>query len=218
MFKNLQVTLYELFGYFLPGIVALVGVCVLFWTLYLPATPLPLRRPIAETWLLMAVAAYFLGHLVHSIGNHIGHPEYDALDEARWEKLMPVQLLVEAKKKVATATQLAVKDINGMLLFSFCDESLSQGGQIGDREIYQYRSGFYKSAMVSLVLLSGALFLRLLIPGASLLIRCEIVTISRLQIMFPLVFCIAGVIVAYERFNWFGSHRARRAVLALLLK
>jgi len=134
--KNIQITLYEIFGYFLPGTIVLAGMGLLFWTLYFPKSVVPIEYPDAELWAPGAVIAYFLGHLAHAFGRILGRPEFDVLEERNWARHMPPTVLANAKKRVASVLHLEPDVVTSRLLFSFCDESLVQTGEIGDPEIY----------------------------------------------------------------------------------
>ena len=70
MFKDIQVTLYDFFGYLLPGAVILVAAVLIFWTLFWPnaSLPLPSSLPVLATSSLV-FAAYLAGHLGQALGN-----------------------------------------------------------------------------------------------------------------------------------------------------
>jgi hypothetical protein len=69
MLNNLKITLYDLFGYFLPGIPAALGIVILFWTICRPNGMHISATPPTSIWIAFGVAAYFLGHVVEFIGS-----------------------------------------------------------------------------------------------------------------------------------------------------
>src|SRR5260221_13796098 len=70
MFKELQITLYDVFGYLLPGAIIVVGLGVLFWTLFWPTAPLVIRTdPPVSVVVCSVLIAYLAGHLGQGIGN-----------------------------------------------------------------------------------------------------------------------------------------------------
>jgi hypothetical protein len=44
MVRDIKVTLYDIFGYLLPGAVFFAGIAILFWAIYIPRTSLVLFR------------------------------------------------------------------------------------------------------------------------------------------------------------------------------
>jgi hypothetical protein len=42
MLKDIQVTLYDIFGYLLPGFIFLAGIAMLFWAIFMPSAPIQL--------------------------------------------------------------------------------------------------------------------------------------------------------------------------------
>jgi len=69
MVRDIKVTLYDIFGYLLPGAVFFAGITILFWAIYIPRTSLVLFRLTIEIWVLVLLLAYFSGHIVQALGN-----------------------------------------------------------------------------------------------------------------------------------------------------
>jgi hypothetical protein len=117
LFKELQVTLYDIFGYLLPGAIILIALVLLFWSLFWPSVPLALWGDLpALATIGLVFFAYLAGHLGQGIGNlmeklpnvkrireidlslsvlYITHPHADHLDDvetALEEKFRPLGL------------------------------------------------------------------------------------------------------------------------------
>ncbi len=71
MLQAIQVTLYDVFGYLLPGFVFLAAILVAFWALCFPGAPLPWPPVIQADWLVVGIPAYVAGHLAHALANLI---------------------------------------------------------------------------------------------------------------------------------------------------
>src|SRR5437667_10773171 len=69
MLNDLQATLYEAFGYLLPGIVFISALAILFWSVYLPASPLEFVELSFQVLVVLLLLAYFFGHLNQALGN-----------------------------------------------------------------------------------------------------------------------------------------------------
>src|SRR5690348_6488075 len=67
--KEVQVTLYDVFGFILPGTVVLAALAVLFCFVYLPAAPTTYAAPDLVAWVVGIVLVYFGGHMAQSLGN-----------------------------------------------------------------------------------------------------------------------------------------------------
>src|SRR3977135_2854446 len=68
MLKDIQVTLYDIFGYLVPGFVSLAALVIPFWGFSFPTIPLPFQV-FSEHGLATGVAAYVIGHMTQAIAN-----------------------------------------------------------------------------------------------------------------------------------------------------
>src|SRR5258708_37181820 len=69
MFKDLKFTLYDLFGYFLPGTILLAAMVIAGWVLYSRDEPMPLFLAIPPRWVLFLLLAYFSGHTAQALAS-----------------------------------------------------------------------------------------------------------------------------------------------------
>src|SRR5712692_9256746 len=71
MVGNLAFTLYEAFGYLLPGGIAFLAFVVLYWAFFVPGVPLGIANFQAGlvTWAAVTLASYVLGHAAQAVGN-----------------------------------------------------------------------------------------------------------------------------------------------------
>jgi hypothetical protein len=235
MIKNLQITLYEVFGYFLPGVVALFAVLLGVWVVFLPSVVLVVQSSPVELWALASFSCYFLGHAMHAFAGVLGQPENTSYrppekvtsfgSTIRWiigsSANKPVwfhkEVIDYARQRAASVIGVGSEHMTDELLFSFCDEMLSQKGEIGDREIYQYRGGFYKSMSMSLLVLAPVLVICSLRPELTLQYDKTCLRPTSIQYVCAMA-AISAVFISYIRkFCWFAQHRARRAVLGFLV-
>lgn len=145
--KELQISLYEVVGYFIPGLLALMGV-------YLFATALMEPRLVhlasvedKRLILAIALAAYVTGHGVQALGNV-------ALG---WMKLDASALgAIPESVRSAVSDQLGArlgKPLPDAALIGACDAVLLHFGNADARDVYVYREGFYRGITVASVLL-----------------------------------------------------------------
>lgn len=217
--KELQFTLYEVFGYLLPGVVALSGVLIVFWAIYYPKSPLPTGPLNAGAYTALVVASYFAGHFVQAIANMTLGRFCKFEDELAGATTPTVEAELNRLATKAASDLLGIERrlLGPKFLHLFADEMIVQQGIDTEREIFQYREGFYRGATVSFALLSIGGLVRILVPGTALLIREATVLIPRSLQLFPLCLSIAAVLLMYQRYRRFGRYRAERTLGAFIL-
>jgi len=218
--KDLKITLYDIFGYLLPGGVFLAGIAILFWAMYIPLTPLAFVELTKETWILILLIAYLMGHMTQALGNLLmkafTSPENAVLSKGTADGL-PDILLQSTKTKASRMLGIDLKDINPEWLFKICDETVVQSGTFSDREVFQYREGFYRGLVVSLVLLFLSLIIRAKIPGASIKISGMSSPISGIVLVFFIIIVFTGILLTFFRYRRFARHRVTQAVIGFLV-
>lgn len=214
---NIRLPLYDIFGYLLPGIVAMLAAILLIWSIYLPAAPLTFLSLPKQVWFVLTVLAYFAGHFVQAIGNVLSdlvvRPEehiFGELADANCKELV---------KEVHSVVHesLGVDKVEPAWMYRVCDTTVLHCGTTSEREVYVYREGFYRGASVTFALLAIALFVRCLIGTTSLLWNGSLVTVpsSLLWVLFILTACGCALMVV--RFHRFAQHRVKHALVSYLL-
>lgn len=225
MLKNIEVTLYDIFGYLLPGSVAL-GALYLCWATFHPYAVL-WRPHRIDTWLLLAFIAYYLGHIVQSLGNLfeyciVGprevilgpagqHRRGQFLVGPYWAPIDP-NLRAETVKKIQelVCTKI-VDDPKGQWIYESCAELIAQRGRGEGREMYEYREGFYRGSAIALILLAIAP-IRVLLCGADVRISPH-TSASRGWIFVLTGLSLVGAFACFRRFGRFAGQRVRRTLL-----
>lgn len=166
MLDNFAFTLYELFGYLLPGGISLLGFVFIFWALFLPKVPLGVAtfQPGFATWTAIIVVSYVLGHAAQALGNKLLRKiETHALEMtgAKWMK-------DRARQTAAELLGVPPLDVGPRWVYRVLDEYTLQAGKPGDRDMFIYREGFYRGTAIALFFLSLAVGIRLVIPGTAI--------------------------------------------------
>ena len=218
--KELKFTLYEVFGYLLPGSVTLVALFLIFWAIYMPRRVIQIGLINVQAFAAGALIAYLLGHLSQAIGNiapgSFCHFEKEALREDGPDSAAN-QFVKEAKIGVAKLCNVDKKTISADWLYRVLDETVVQFGVGSEREIYQYREGFYRGCTVAFAVLAGGLLVRCIVPSTAVELRNVVHYLSRWVLVFPLLISISATWLSYRRFRRFGEYRVTRALLAFLL-
>src|SRR5712671_3933333 len=103
MIKDLQITLYDIFGFLLPGSVTAAALLITFWAIFWPlaALTIPANVPVFPTTLLL-LGAYLSGHLVQAMSNVV---ENLSKQGKHSEISMPLSTVLEKMLRESVAKQ-----------------------------------------------------------------------------------------------------------------
>jgi hypothetical protein len=183
MFSNFAFTLYEIFGYLLPGMVVGLAFVVLFWVAFAPTVPLGLAnyQPSLATWTAFASGCYLLGHAVQAVANIFLKGAEEAVLIV--DGTAPLWLWQRATQVAANLVGIDERDLEPQWVFRILDEYGVQTGKLGDRDMLVYREGFYRGIAIALFFLSVALVIRAVVPGSSVQLTKGVLYISKLEIL-----------------------------------
>lgn len=216
MFKDIQVTLYDFFGYLLPGAVILVAAVLIFWTLFWPNAflALPSSLPVLASSSLV-FAAYLAGHLGQALGNLL---EKVSPGRRNLDKKLPLspELGKEVVHALAGRFGEQIKTLDAKEMFHLCDQTLVHCGSLGEREIFTYREGFYRGNAVALTSVSFALAVRLVCVPVMVSIGGKGLAIHRAPLVLAALLCGVSAWLCYARFLRFAEHRYKSCFLRFL--
>jgi hypothetical protein len=207
VFKELQITLYDIFGYLLPGSIILIAVVILFWSLFWPSAPLALAADVPTLATVgLVFSAYLAGHLGQGIGNFI-----EKLPNVKRKLETDLPLSPELSQLVRDAVAARFGERAGSLkpkdLALLCDQALICACSPGEREIFVYREGFYRGNCVALALLGLTLVLRLLCSPAVIYLADARIEIHRSQLALAAVIAAFGTWLSFRRYVRFSTHK-----------
>jgi hypothetical protein len=225
---DIRGSLYDLFGYFIPGLTAGVGLGLALWTLTGKGT---LNLDVGKNPSVLvglAVLLYVLGHIVQAIANAIGWLRpfsldvvltegYSAESPRRPKHLLFSTATLEAVDRTLllrfgeTFQQLPPRD-----RFAFIDEGRAIGERDGDREVYIYHSGFYRGMIISLIALLVGLLSRFLMANTCVNIAGSNYCLGRLETVTLAFLVIGSLFASWSRFRRFEEYRLVRAVMLWL--
>ncbi len=217
MLKEIQVTLYDIFGYFLPGTIALLSAAAAFWAVFWPNElfNLSLDFSLVEA-VLLALLAYVLGHLVQAVGNHLKSiPSVKTFLEDEFH--LPAELTELLKSAVSerfnspAAARVTAKD-----MYELCDQALLHSGSLGEREIFIYREGFYRGLCVSLILFAGSLLVWAIRTPGDIMVQGSWFQIGAPPTLALGALSAFGARLAFERYKRFAKYRIRTCFMRFL--
>jgi hypothetical protein len=209
--QSLRVTLYEIFGYFAPGLIGIAALVICVWAVYFPVIPLSSDviklRPVF--FCIVAFAAYIFGHLLQAVGNlHIRAEKRKKLcSDCQSLQTVAVEAL-KARHQIAIGCE-SLSDITA-LAFGI----MSQIGKTDSYEVFDYREGFYRAGYISLALLAISILLRSIHPAFVSFQNIICVVPESLLILSAILSIICSFFFLL-RFRRFGEYRVKH-VLAVI--
>lgn len=226
MLKDIQVTLYEFFGYLAPGLIFILSLAITTWAIFNPDFPLDLDPDLSAFQIIAIIFfSYLFGHFVQAISNRI----------ERWNFFkrrvlnitgIPEPMFKQVKKEVSKIFEKGdLGSIDNYDIYKFCDYYvLTKKGKCEERDIYNYRIGFYRGMATAFFFLSISLIIRILrgpiilnLPstdGISSLFKTlfpfesqEIKNINQFFMIGLLAMCALFVWLFYKRLAHFTEYR-----------
>jgi hypothetical protein len=212
--EKLSFTLYEIFGYFFPGVVGVTAIAMLFWAFFLPAIPIPIHSvELSKLWyFVLVIVSYYAGHVLQGISRSLfKNPDETVL--ARQADM--ASIVKRAQETLASHLGMAQNETpKPSVTARLCDELAVQYGQLGDRDVFVYREGFYRGSFAAFVLLLVALIVRTIAPDASILLQGKVFLISRPQLFFFMTIVCAAILFLLQRYKHFAALRVMHGILA----
>ncbi len=148
--SKIVVTLYDVFGYLLPGYVVLVACSIIEATFV--GTPFLSLSFFGSHPLQFAVVAYFLGHVSHSIASWISGSERGRALLRTSPKRMNAELCAAARSELNVAYGLneEVRDaLTRLEVYMLADAYLVAAGASAERDLLVTREGFFKQSVLA---------------------------------------------------------------------
>lgn len=208
-FSDLTITLYDLFGYLIPGIVALSGIGLFFWAVLDPGLK-PDGDLKAVVWTALFLIAYLLGHVVQAIANFTPGLNYSLVETWHDDSTAgPFKGVIEKKLE---AKGLLPTDADQKQTYRMCDIVVTQKSATSEHELFTYREGFYRGMSVALILLAIGLFARLLEGPATITLDKDH-TATRSMLFFYVVATLVAAYLYFVRFERFTRLKAWAVLL-----
>ena len=214
--KDIQVTLYEIFGYLFPGAIVLFALAIGFAGIFWPNECLALDANLSNFEIvLLLFSSYLIGHITQGLANYL--EILPAVRKSLKEhSLLSPDLLSLLKTSLSKRYGLANANIPIREIYDLCDQTLLHHSSLGEREIFIYREGFYRGCTVALAVLAIALFPWDIRSSGCVSFHADIIRFSRCQ-MLPFTFMIiAGAYFTFERYKRFQKLKIKTCLLRFL--
>lgn len=216
MFKDLQVTLYDIFGYLFPGAIVVFALTILSWSLFWPAQPYTIYTDFSwPAVIIIALVSYLGGHLAQACGNFLEKLPR-ATDILHKRLLIDEGLSGELKKTLGKRFGASAEALPPREMYQLCDQCLVHHGSLGEREVFIYREGFYRGVCVALAVLAIGLSVRLVRFPARLWILDSPTDIPFGALVLAILISVLGCWLCFRRYLRFAEHRIRTCLLRFL--
>jgi hypothetical protein len=218
MWKDIKISLYDVFGYFFPGTILLASFGVYFWARFVPEhTSFPIAFGPTE-WTLAILASYVAGHICQAIGSSV-FPTQSSMDkDYANSKLIPKEITDKVDYELGQTFGIdpSPDKVSAYWKITLCDQALLQRGKTEYREIFEYREGFYKGLSLSFYILTATLLYRMSVPGAQIQIGEETYVLSQEFFIFATLISLFISAVLQKRHKRFAFYRTREAIVGFL--
>jgi hypothetical protein len=207
-------TLYEVFGYLMPGSITGAALSLIFWSTFEHDSVLPLMlwRISPAGWALGIFLSYLFGHSIQALANRALKSGDDSVMSD-----MSNPVVKRARERAATLYEADCEKIESAWLQRLMDEFCIQYGHPGDRDMFTYREGFYKGTAASTALFGLALLARIVVGSAQVRIADSVLLVSRWELMAFLLVSAAVAWASYLRFRRFTVYRVARVIAAFVV-
>jgi hypothetical protein len=220
--KQIELTLYEIFGYLVPGAVFAGGIGLLFWAIFFPQSSIEFDLKTPEVWISFLVAAYLAGHVVQALGNQLlrAFTQTEKLIAAK-KTSFPAKLVEQCRHKIKEWTNADATDFPGQWVYRVCDEAVVRSGKVGDRDLFIYREGFYRGTsmgMIWMCLGMTAMIVRLwFFEADGKAIKIGSVELTLWRLVFLAAISLGAARLLWLRYWRFAEYRVTQALVSSLL-
>jgi len=216
--KSVEITLYDIFGYFIPGCVGLVALYLIAWRIVLSAVQ-DWSSISALGWAIVAGVAYVVGHFLQALSNTLyriacKNPEQRILTDAF---VVPANILHVAQKAARRVAHLSGNDdLEIKTLYEIMDHYVQQHGKTEKRDIYTYREGFYRGLSIAFLLLAIGSFLHMTGGQSTAAAFGSVIVLGAPCMGFIGVLSIIMALLFALRYQRFVIYRVKNCIFSFL--
>lgn len=218
--EKINVTLYDLLGYVLPGFLILLGVSILEATFahsHIFYIARLVKNPVVAT-----ILAYFLGQIAHVTASWLKDRYRKRFTDYAFRLSVPLRKRVKEELRTfydLPEDVLGAAKLTTLETYQLSEAYLSVTGGHLDRDVYLAREGFAKSTMVALTFFGLALLACLIPGGAVVQTQPESASLIRVTWYGTLGMALAAwaaAAVFRRQFLFFSRLKNNSAMLAFL--
>jgi hypothetical protein len=220
--NDLKVTLYDVFGYLIPGAFFMLAICLVLWGIFADGSngylQIDLRDIPVGVWWVGALVSYVMGHIVHALANILTpiFPRADASCFADGRKIPP-KVISTAKAKAESILGVPAIEITDDLLGKLCQHSIPQT-ENETYELFVYREGFYRGLVVAFAALGLALLIAVVMPAFAIQLKDRMAILSRAFVLTMAGISFVCMYLSLRRYRRFAEYRVLQMFFSFLLR
>lgn len=219
MLQPISVTLYDIFGYLVPGAVTVLAIVIAAWTATAPRATLQLIPQPTQLWVAAAFVAYIAGHVVQAIANELRRLTRSAESKVltgAGVAVIPKCLADAVRQKLGARLGVPPDALPPACVCAACDETVVQRGMTDDRQMYVYREGFYRGMTVACLMLSLSIIARAFAPAGAVRVASMVQPMGWGQWALLAGLSAGASYFMFVRYQRFAIYRVTRAILGFL--
>ena len=216
--KNIEITLYDIFGYLIPGCVTFVGIYLIAWRIVLPLDQ-DWSNVSTAGWAVTLGAAYVIGHFVQALSNILGDFGLKNAEESILAdtSLVPSSMIPLAQKAARRAIGLSGNSsLNLKALYEIMDHYILQHGRTDSRDLYVYREGFYRGLSMGLFLLAIGSLIHMTGGQTTIAIFGCCITVTKARMAFAAILSAIMALFGFARYRRFVIYRVKNCLFSFL--
>jgi hypothetical protein len=221
--KNFQLTLYEIFGYLFPGLVAAVGIYILTVSLFASSEPVQVPLPNSYRMAAFLLLAYFAGHGAQACGNLVERyltPIEKALC-GKTKSAMPLEIIRACRERAGALVPGIGENLSPKWLVKLAAAAIEERDKSGSLELFTYREGFYRGCFIAGLIVAASLVslaIRLKWSAQlSIVIFGHTYAMSLQKTVFALFLSMLSSVLSFQRWRRFSKHRFTHTLLAFAI-
>ena len=220
MIEKIQVSIYDFFGYLIPGGVFLLALVILSWTIFWPKQTLKLSQPTFTCWVIILLLSYFFGHLIHAVANLSKKAFPSDEDVLKREYIHKISKFVIEEAKLEAKRlfyNYTTKEFSDGDIYNICDETVRRGKTLESREIYLSLEGFYRGLSIANFILAFALFLRIVFYESYVKIGWKSYSLDKPFLFFIGIVLLISCCLFFKRYQRFLGYRVKQVIYGFLV-
>ncbi len=218
-----RLTLYELFGYLVPGLFCFLSVALLGWTGF--TLDLGLHGSVhlsAIQCVAFLLISYILGASVHSLAEWLYGSRWicrvgPATVFSRGTGGVHRELLEKLEEVIERRFLVRVQGLGDRWKWRICEESLFLSGHWSQQERYQYRMGFYRTMSVVFLIVGLCIVAQSLVLNLAIRFGGERVVLPRLVSVLGGLFLLLLAFLSRWQYERYFRFRLESALLGLVV-
>lgn len=211
MMKTADVSLYDVLGYLLPGVVGSVGLYLVLRSAL---------GPVEHCWVSVSpmrgaallLGAYIVGHIMQALGNQLEkmlriNPQNSILEGAAGSEARVIEKARQkARQLIGLPSEAA---LTNQTLFDIMDHHLQQHGQTATHEVYVYREGFYRALSIACILVAVGCLCRAFGDPVHLSLFAGKISATRPLLYLSSMLALTSGVLFQLRYRRFSKYRVR---------